>query len=292
MTTTVETLKPTLKYLRQFLDTHHKTYRVAMTEAGGARYGRDGEPYANFNEVVGYIRDIVLNAETNFSNLRIPDGFPTPARFIDEATAFRNMADMHAAKLLKINKGHGDAWFDEVENAYTMCTEVRDAIDHALELGNVSVTEPALKRLVRLVERLPEVSRNLVKERRHEKRDTLDVRDEYDVQDLMRAFLHLEFDDVRAEEYCPSYAATSSRVDFLIWPEKIAVEVKYAKKSHSQRKIADELIVDIARYQKHQDANHLVCVIWNTEHTLHNPVALKSDIESGSNGFVTVLALD
>ncbi|MEI6002257.1 hypothetical protein H3V53_35580 [Paraburkholderia bengalensis] len=35
--------------------------------------------------------------------------------------------------------------------------------------------------------------------------------DEYDVQDLLHGVLHLEFDDIRPEEWCPSYAGTGTR---------------------------------------------------------------------------------
>ena len=41
---------------------------------------------------------------------------------------------------------------------------------------------------------------------RHGGRSTLDAQDEYDVQDLMHSLLHLHFDDVRPEEYTPSFA--------------------------------------------------------------------------------------
>ncbi len=55
-------------------------------------------------------------------------------------------------------------------------------------------------------------------ERRRENRDSLKIGDEYDVQDLMHAILKLHFDDVRAEEWCPSHAATSSRMGFMFMP--------------------------------------------------------------------------
>lgn len=42
------------------------------------------------------------------------------------------------------------------------------------------------------------------------------LEDEYDVQDLPHALLLLYFDDVRAEEWTPSYAGKSARMDFLL----------------------------------------------------------------------------
>ena len=51
---------------------------------------------------------------------------------------------------------------------------------------------------------------------RHDDRETLDVQDEYDAQDLFHALLHLFFDDIRAEEWTPSYAGKASSPSFLV----------------------------------------------------------------------------
>ncbi len=48
---------------------------------------------------------------------------------------------------------------------------------------------------------------------RHDNRQTLPIKDEYDVQDLLHALLYLYFDDIRAEEWTPSYAGKSARVE-------------------------------------------------------------------------------
>ena len=55
---------------------------------------------------------------------------------------------------------------------------------------------------------------------RYNHRDTLTIDDEYDVQDLLHALLQLYFDDIRAEEWTPSYAGKCARVDFLLKNEK------------------------------------------------------------------------
>ena len=62
--------------------------------------------------------------------------------------------------------------------------------------------------------------------KRHGNRPTLDVADEYDTQDLLHALLKVFFEDVRPEEWTPSYAGKSSRVDFLLMLEEIVIEVK------------------------------------------------------------------
>ncbi|BDO02033.1 hypothetical protein KAM622c_16200 [Klebsiella quasipneumoniae subsp. quasipneumoniae] len=70
-----------------------------------------------------------------------------------------------------------------------------------------------------VLRRFPAFCRQLKK--RYNDRDTIEVNDEYDVQDLVHALLVLHFDDVRPEEASPSYAGSSSRQDFMLKKEKI-----------------------------------------------------------------------
>jgi DpnII restriction endonuclease len=68
---------------------------------------------------------------------------------------------------------------------------------------------------------------------RHEGRSTLEIEDEYDVQDLLHSLLRLHFDDVRSEEWTPSYAGGSGRMDFLLKVEQIVIEAKMARPGRS-----------------------------------------------------------
>lgn len=58
--------------------------------------------------------------------------------------------------------------------------------------------------LENLFERFHIIVRQL--RRRHDSRETLMINDEYDVQDLLNTLLLIHFDDVRPEEWTPSYA--------------------------------------------------------------------------------------
>lgn len=113
---------------------------------------------------------------------------------------------------------------------------------------------------------------------RHNSRQTLDVNDEYDVQDLFHALLHLFFDDIRKEEWTPSYAGGSSRMDFLLKQEKTIIEIKITRETHKDRKIGEELIVDIEKYKTHPDCKHLYCFIYDPEGRIGNPTGLESDL--------------
>ncbi len=75
-----------------------------------------------------------------------------------------------------------------------------------------------IKTVENLFNKFHKITRQLRK--RHGGRDTLDVNDEYDVQDLLHALLHIYFNDIRPEEWTPSYAGGSRRVDFLLKKKK------------------------------------------------------------------------
>lgn len=292
MTLTATALQPTLDYLQKFFDARHREHRLMMSEAGGAVYGKGREPFRGHNEAIACIRDAVLLPEEMFSDLRIPEGFPTPKAFLDAASAYRDMLDRHVQRIEELNQLNGGSWFSVLQNAIKICANTRDAFDHALALADVNTNvAPPLKRLVKMLERLPRVSRSIAKKNRYEKRATLEVADEYDVQDLMQGVLQIDFDDVRPEVWCPNYAGTNTRTDFLLPAEGILIEAKHTKNANAQIKVVEELIIDIARYKTYPGVKHMVCAIWDTEHHLKNPAALKSDLEQNNAGFVTVVVM-
>ena len=125
---------------------------------------------------------------------------------------------------------------------------------------------------------------------RHENRDTIIIKDEYDVQDLLHALLKIFFDDIRPEEYTPRYAGKSSRIDFLIKSEKIAIEVKKTRESLKGKEIADELIIDIDRYKAaHPDCETLFCFVYDPESLIQNPIGFEKDINEKRKGEAEVL---
>ena len=113
---------------------------------------------------------------------------------------------------------------------------------------------------------------------RYDERPTFDVEDEYDVQDLLHALLRLHFDDIRPEEWTPSYAGKSTRMDFLLKKEKVVIEVKKTRKGLDARRLGEELIIDMAHYQNHADCKTLICFVYDPESRIANPSGLESDL--------------
>lgn len=115
---------------------------------------------------------------------------------------------------------------------------------------------------------------------RHNNRSTLEIEDEYDVQDLLHSLLKIYFDDVRTEEWVPSYAGSSSRMDFLLKHEKIVIEVKKTRKNLTDKEIGEQLLIDIAKYKNHPDCKTLICFVYDPEEILSNPKGLESDLNN------------
>jgi hypothetical protein len=113
---------------------------------------------------------------------------------------------------------------------------------------------------------------------RHGRRPTLEVEDEYDVQDLLHAILRIFFDDVRPEEWAPSYAGKATRMDFLLKKEKIVIEVKKTRQGLKDGELGTQLIEDIARYKTHPDCSQLICFVYDPEGRIGNPRGLETDL--------------
>lgn len=113
---------------------------------------------------------------------------------------------------------------------------------------------------------------------RYNNRPTLDISDEYDVQDFLHSLLKIHFDDIRTEEWTPSYAGGSSRMDFLLKKEKIVIEVKKTRSGLGSKELGDQLLIDIGRYQKHTDCKVLLCFVYDPEGRISNSQGLEKDL--------------
>jgi hypothetical protein len=130
--------------------------------------------------------------------------------------------------------------------------------------------------------------------RRHAGRATLDVKDEYDVQDLLHALLLVRFDDVRAESWNPTYLGGASRIDFLIPEAEMIVEVKKTRSDLTERKIGDQLAEDVTRYSDpaaNRGASTLICFIYDPDREIANPRGLENDLAAASNERLQVVGV-
>ena len=149
--------------------------------------------------------------------------------------------------------------------------------------------ESSLDSLMRLISKFHLVVKQL--RHRYNSRQTLDISDEYDVQDLLHSLLYLYFDDIRSEEWTPSYAGKCSRQDFLLKKENIVIEVKKTRNGLSEKEIGDQLIIDIARYKSHPECKILVCFVYDPEERILNPVGIENDLTKEQNGLKVIVKI-
>jgi hypothetical protein len=122
-------------------------------------------------------------------------------------------------------------------------------------------------------------------QKRQRERKPFIVNDEYDVQDLLYSLLQIYFDDVRPEEYCPSYAGTSARIDFFLKEEQVAIEAKMTSKDHGRKMIAKELILDKEYYRKKEGVRILYCLVYDPYEIITNPQGFENDISEKRENF-------
>lgn len=117
---------------------------------------------------------------------------------------------------------------------------------------------------------------------------------EYDVQDLLHAMLRPWINDIRPEEFTPSYAGSSTRMDFLLPAHALVIETKFIRDRVHGKRVGDELIIDIEHYRRHPDCKSLWCVVYDPDHLVTNADGLKADLEgphSSKDGSVVVKVL-
>jgi hypothetical protein len=146
---------------------------------------------------------------------------------------------------------------------------------------------PGMLQIERILDRFHLVALQLT--RRHADRETLEIMDEYDVQDLLHSLLHLFFDDIRPEDPVPRTAGGTSRMDFLLKAQRVVIEVKKTRQNLADREIGEELLIDIARYRSHPDCDTLICFVYDPERRILNPTGLKHDLELQSDEELSVL---
>ena len=153
-----------------------------------------------------------------------------------------------------------------------------DNVDTIVVKSSIKTNIESKDKVLHIIEKFHLVARQL--RDRYDSRETLDVSDEYDVQDLFHALLYINFDDIRAEEWTPSYAGKCARQDFLLKEENIVIEIKKTRHGLSSKEIGDQLIIDIARYKSHPNCNTLICFVYDPEERINNPIGIEKDLTS------------
>ncbi len=105
---------------------------------------------------------------------------------------------------------------------------------------------------------------------RYDKRETLRIGDEYDVQDLLHSLLAMFFDDVVNEEWLPSLGANPSRGDFLLLDNGTIIEVKTTLKKTGVDKairvsLERDLNDDLMKYSRWPGCKRIFLFVYDPE---------------------------
>lgn len=198
----------------------------------------------------------------------------TPSTFTDVSGLFEITCDKRVKISYQKTSFHSyglSDLYDAIANEFWKLSWIKPKNSETSQqvLRNFSTLEKMLRRFHNIARQ--------IKNRRKD-RPTILIEDEYDIQDLLHALLRGLYDDIRTEEYCPSYAGGSSRMDFLLKQEQVVVETKMASNKLKDKQIGEQLIIDIKKYQNHPDCKRLICFVYDPNGCLRNPISIETDL--------------
>lgn len=119
---------------------------------------------------------------------------------------------------------------------------------------------------------------------RRDERPTLEVEDERDVLDLLHTLLCIEFDNIEAEEWTPTYANGSTRTDLWLKDEGVVIIAKKTRQGIGVKALTHQVSVDFEQYGTHPNCKLMFCFIYDPEGRLGHPKGLEADLTLNYNG--------
>ena len=117
---------------------------------------------------------------------------------------------------------------------------------------------------------------------RKDYRPTLEVDDDYDLQDLLCAVLKVEFDEVATEEWTPPYTGGAPRTTLLVNRDQIAVVAKKTRAGVTTKELADQVAADSTYYRAQGRCSTLFCFMYDPEGRIGSPKRLETTLTSVS----------
>lgn len=117
---------------------------------------------------------------------------------------------------------------------------------------------------------------------RKDYRPTIEVDDEYDLQDLLCALLKVEFDEVATDEWTPPYTEGASRTTLLVNRDQIAIVAKKTGLGMTAKELTDQVLADAAHYRTQGRCSTLFCFVYDPEGRIGSPKRLETTLTSVS----------
>lgn len=143
--------------------------------------------------------------------------------------------------------------------------------------------QETLKLVRKVCLRLHAVARQL--RLRKDSRPTVEIEDDYDLQDLLRALLKMEFDEVGTDEWTPPYAGSVPRTTLLLNREQIAIVAKKTRSGMTTKEIAEQVSADSAFYSARNRCTTLFCFVYDPEGRIGSPKRLETDLTRVSDRY-------
>ena len=195
-----------------------------------------------------------------------------------------NQASIDIIRAYNQNLGpDGSITYKQVSSVITALESFRVRVERFPEItqnpnGISALQIEKLEILNRIIEKFHDFARQL--RSRHDDRPTLEIKDEYDVQDSIHAIMKLFFEDIRKEEPTPGFAGSSLRADFFLPEISTFLEIKKTRHGMTSKSLGEQLIIDITKYQSHPGCKRVVCFVYDPEGITPNPTGIKSDLEA------------
>ncbi|HKN86684.1 MAG TPA: hypothetical protein VJV04_07490 [Nitrospiraceae bacterium] len=119
---------------------------------------------------------------------------------------------------------------------------------------------------------------------RRDERPTLEVEDERDVIDLLHTLLCIEYENIEAEEWTPTYANGSTRTDLWLKDEGVVIIAKKTRQGIGVKALTHQVSVDFEQYGTHPNCKLMFCFIYDPEGRIGHPKGLEGDLTLNYNG--------
>lgn len=120
---------------------------------------------------------------------------------------------------------------------------------------------------------------------RKDSRPTLEINDDDDVRDLLRALLKIEFDEVSTETWTSVDNGNTPLPLLFLNEEGITVIARKTRAGVTPKNLADQITADAAFYANYYPAGTLFYFVYDPEGRIGSPKQFEMDLTQTGNGY-------
>ncbi len=174
---------------------------------------------------------------------------------------------------------HTGEQYTNLSKIYSYVLSAKEKINQGLIVRESIL--PSVNVLLSVLNSFPDVVSRL-KHRRSGK-STLDINDEYDIQDILYVMLKGMFPTLQYEDPTSKVGPNSSRADFTILDLCVFIEVKHVSQKGKEKTVHDECLTDIQKYGKQEGCQKIIFFIYDPNKCIDNQYAYKTGLGTTQN---------